>query len=92
MNTPGYEWLRERIDSPQGRADLACVDRLLPIAKDLGVSPARFAIAWILKNPHVSSVILGASKRAQLEDNLGALEALDKLDEAVMRRIDAALR
>lgn len=92
MNTPGYEWLRERIDSPQGRADLARVDKLLPIMKDLGVSPAQFAIAWCLKNPRVSSVILGASRRAQLEENLGALSAVDKLDDSVMRRIDAALR
>jgi voltage-dependent potassium channel beta subunit len=92
MNTPGYEWLSEHIESPQGRADLQLVDRLLPIAKELDVSPAQFAIAWCLKNPCVSSVILGASRRAQLEENLGALDAVDKLDEAVMRRIDAALR
>ncbi|MER3546814.1 MAG: aldo/keto reductase, partial [Rhodanobacteraceae bacterium] len=92
MNTPGYEWLRERIDSPQGRADLRRVEKLLPIAKQLGVSPAQFAIAWCLKNPHVSSVILGASKRAQLEDNLGALDVVDKIDDAVMRQADNALR
>ena len=92
MSTPGYEWLRERIDSPQGRADLQRVEKLLPIAKELGVTPAQFAIAWILKNPRVSSVILGASRRAQLEDNLGALGVVGKLDDAMMRRIDAALR
>jgi aryl-alcohol dehydrogenase-like predicted oxidoreductase len=91
MNTPGYEWLRGRIDSPQGRADLKRADRLLPIAKELGVSPAQFAIAWCLKNPHVSTVMLGATKRAQLEENFGALDALDKLDAAVMRRIGEAL-
>jgi len=91
MSTPGYEWLRERIESPQGRADLKRVEKLLPIAKELGISPAQFAIAWCLKNPHVSSVILGASRRAQLEENLGALDAVGQLDDAVMRRIDAAL-
>jgi voltage-dependent potassium channel beta subunit len=91
MNTPGYEWLRGRIDSREGRADLARVDRLLPIAKELDVTPAQFAIAWCLKNPCVSSVILGASKRAQLEENLAALEASGALDPAVMRRIDSAL-
>ena len=91
MNTPGYEWMRDRIDSRQGRADLKRVDRLLPIAKEMGVTPAQFAIAWCLKNPHVSSVILGASRRAQLEENLGALDAAGVLDPAVMRKVEAAL-
>jgi aryl-alcohol dehydrogenase-like predicted oxidoreductase len=67
------------------------VDKLLPIARELGVSPAQFAIAWCLKNPHVSTVMLGATRRSQLEENFGALDALDKMDGAVMRRIDAAL-
>lgn len=91
LATPGYEWIRERIESPEGRADLARVDKLLPIAKELGISPAQFAIAWCLKNPHISTVMLGATKIAQLEDNFGALDAVGKLDDAVMKRIDAAL-
>ncbi len=47
------------------------------------------AIAWCLKNPHVSTVILGASKLAQLEDNLKALDVLEQLDDEVMDAIDA---
>jgi aryl-alcohol dehydrogenase-like predicted oxidoreductase len=88
---PGYEWLRQRIESPEGRADMARVGKLLPIAKELGIPPAQFAVAWCLKNPHVSTVILGATRREQLEENLGALDAVDKLDDDVMKRIDAAL-
>ncbi|HEX5353705.1 MAG TPA: aldo/keto reductase [Rhodanobacteraceae bacterium] len=88
---PGYEWLRERFESAEGRANMARVAKLLPIAKDLGVPPAQFAIAWCLKNPHVSTVMLGATSRAQLEENLGALDALGKFDDGVMRRIDTAL-
>jgi voltage-dependent potassium channel beta subunit len=88
---PGYEWLRQRIESPEGRADMARVRKLLPIAKELGIPPAQFAVAWCLKNPHVSTVILGATRREQLEENLGALDAIDKLDDGVMKRIDAAL-
>ena len=91
MNTPGYEWLRGHVDSPQGRADIKRVDKLLPIAKELGVSPAQFAIAWCLKNPHVSTVMLGATKRSQLEENLGAIDAVGKLDDAVMRKIGEVL-
>ena len=88
---PGYEWLRERIESPEGRADMARVRKLLPIARELGISPAQFAIAWCLKNPQVSTVILGATRREQLEENLRALDAVDRLDDSVMSRIDAAL-
>jgi voltage-dependent potassium channel beta subunit len=88
---PGYEWLRQRIESPEGRANMARVGKLLPIAKELGIPPAQFAVAWCLKNPHVSTVILGATRREQLEENLGALDAVDKLDDDVMKRIDAAL-
>lgn len=92
MNTPGYEWLRGRVESPEGRADLARADKLVAIAKELGMSPAQFAIAWCLKNPHVSTVMLGATARPQLEENLGALDALDKLDDATMQRIGMVLR
>jgi voltage-dependent potassium channel beta subunit len=88
---PGYEWLRQRVESPEGRADMARVKKLLPIAKELGVSPAQFAIAWCLKNPQVSTVILGATRREQLEENLGALDVVDRLDDGVMQTIDAAL-
>ena len=82
-----YQWLRERYD----RGDFARVANLLPIAKELGVTPAQFALAWCLKNPNVSTVMLGASRREQLEENLAALDVVGKLEETVMRRIDAAL-
>jgi aryl-alcohol dehydrogenase-like predicted oxidoreductase len=89
LTLSGYEWLRDRVLND--RARLATAQRLLPIAADLGLAPAQFAIAWCLKNPHVSTVMLGASKPAQLRENLGAMEAVDKLDEGAMRRIEAAL-
>lgn len=88
---PGYEWLRGRFESVEGRANAAKVAKLLPIARELGVSPAQFAIAWCLKNPHVSTVMLGATSRAQLEENLGALDVVAKFDDAVMQSIEAAL-
>jgi voltage-dependent potassium channel beta subunit len=91
MNTPGYEWLRGRVDSPEGRADIRRAEKLVAIATELGVSPAQLAIAWCLKNPHVSTVMLGATRRSQLEENLGALEVVDKLGEAAMRRVDGIL-
>ncbi len=63
---------------------------LEPIARDLGGNVAQLAIAWANHNPRVSTVILGASKLAQLQDNLGALELTPKLTPEVLARIDEA--
>jgi len=68
----------------------AAVAKLEGIAADLGGNVAQLAIAWANKNPHVSTVILGASKAAQLTDNLGALALTPKLTPEVLERIDAA--
>jgi aryl-alcohol dehydrogenase-like predicted oxidoreductase len=59
------------------------------VAKELGCSVAQLAIAWANHNPRVSSVILGASKLAQLEENLKAIELTPKLTPQVLARIDA---
>lgn len=87
---PGYEWLREAVlENDAARIDK--VRRLVPIAAELGVSMAQLAIAWCLVNPHVSTVMLGASKLEQLEQNLGALALLPKLDADVLKRIAQAV-
>jgi voltage-dependent potassium channel beta subunit len=67
----------------------AAVAKLGPIAEELGGSTAQLAIAWILKNPRVSSVITGASRVEQLKANLGALQVADKLTPEVVARIAA---
>jgi voltage-dependent potassium channel beta subunit len=59
------------------------------IAHELGGTVAQLALAWVAKNPHVSTVITGASKLSQLQANLGALALLDELTPEVMARIDA---
>jgi len=59
------------------------------LAHELGGTVAQLALAWVAKNPHVSSVITGASKLSQLQANLGALALLDELTPDVMARIDA---
>jgi voltage-dependent potassium channel beta subunit len=84
----GYEWLAERLTDA---AKLAQVRRLAPIARELGCTMAQLAIAWCLKNPHVSTVITGASRVAQVHENMKALDVVGKLDTGVMARIDAAL-
>jgi aryl-alcohol dehydrogenase-like predicted oxidoreductase len=70
---------------------LQAVEKLKPIAADLGLSLPVLAIAWCLKNPRVSTVILGASKVAQLEENLKAVEAQDRLTAEVMRQVEKVL-
>ncbi len=67
----------------------AAVAALAPIAAELGGTLAQLAIAWVAKNPRVSTVITGASSVAQLQANLGALSVLDKLNSEVLARIDA---
>lgn len=66
----------------------AAVVQLETITSDLGCSLSQLAIAWVAKNPHVSTVITGASKVTQLTENLGALEVMPKLTPEVMARID----
>lgn len=88
---PGYEWVREMIESEEGQANLAKVRQLTAVADDLGTPMSRLALAWCLKNPNVSTVILGASRLSQLQENLGALEVVDQLTPDVMARIDTLL-
>jgi len=80
-------FLRDGLTNPAKNAAVALLE---PIAAELGGTLAQLAIAWVAKNPRVSTVITGASKRAQLQTNLGALALLDKLTPEVLARIDAA--
>ena len=81
----GYEWLAERIVDP---AKLAQVRSLAPVAADLGCTLAQLALAWCLKNPHVTTVITGASRASQVVENMRCLEVVPKLDAEIMARID----
>ncbi|HEX6886260.1 MAG TPA: aldo/keto reductase [Planctomycetota bacterium] len=88
MALAGYDWLKQRLESEEGRAKVAQTRALAGVARDLGGSVAQLAIAWCLVNPHVSTVILGATRAEQLRENLGALELLPKLDAGVLERIE----
>jgi voltage-dependent potassium channel beta subunit len=81
----GFDWLKDR-----WMADdlLARVKKLGVLAKELGVSQAALSIAWCVKNEHVTTAILGATKKAQLLDNLDALKALPLLTTEIMQKID----
>jgi len=88
MSLPGFEWLRKMVESPEGRRKIQKAAELETVADDLGVRMPKLALAWCLKNPHVSTVILGASRVAQLEENLDALSVVPKLTDDVMARIE----
>jgi voltage-dependent potassium channel beta subunit len=86
---PGYDWLRKALTNPDRNAK---VRKLAAVADELGCTLSQLAIAWCAANPHVSSVITGASRVEQVRENLGALDVLDRLDAATMARIDDAVR
>jgi voltage-dependent potassium channel beta subunit len=88
----GYEWLRESFESEQGRARIEKARQLQPVADDLGCSLAQLGIAWCLKNPHVSTVITGASRAEQVVENMQALDVVPLLTLEVMERIEAILQ
>lgn len=90
-NLPGYEWLREVVEGEEGRRRLAKVRELTKIADGLGTSTTHLALAWCLKNPNVSTVILGASRVEQLRDNLEAMNLLPQLTSDVMAAIEDVL-
>jgi aryl-alcohol dehydrogenase-like predicted oxidoreductase len=91
LGAPEFAWLDNHVGGALGRRRVEAVRRLAPIAAELGCSTAQLAIAWCLGNPDVSSVILGASRVGQLEENLAALAVADRLDLAGRQRIEAAL-
>lgn len=86
---PGYGWLAGTLRSGERNEQLRA---LAAVAADLDCSLAQLAVAWCARNPHVSTVITGASRPEQVEENLGAMAVLDRLDEQVLTRIDQILR
>ena len=91
MNLPGYEWLKARLESPEGQNNLERVRRLSLVSAELGISLAHLALAWCIKNPNVSTVITGASRVGQVHENLKALTVVPQLTADVMDQIETAL-
>jgi aryl-alcohol dehydrogenase-like predicted oxidoreductase len=64
---------------------------LAEVADDLSIRQSQLALAWCLKNPNVSTAIIGATRVGQVEENVAAVEALEKLNDSVMKRIESIL-
>ena len=85
----GFDWLKDRwiMDDKVKK-----VKKLSELATKLGVSTAALSIAWCIKNPNVSTAILGATKKTQLLDNLKALEVVTELTPEVMEKMEAIMK
>jgi voltage-dependent potassium channel beta subunit len=88
LNREELSWLK---DSSVVEENLNKVKQLGKLADELGMSMPLMALAWCIKNPNVSTAILGASKTSQLKENLKAPEAKEKLTDDVMERIEEIL-
>jgi len=91
VSLEGYEWLRENFESEQAQKNIEKVKKLMPVAEELECTMAQLALAWCLKNPNVSTVITGASKPEQVNENMKALSVAEKLSSDVMDEIDQIL-
>lgn len=89
LSMQGLEWLQERNVTP---ARLEKVKALKNIADKIGLNLSVFSLAWCLKNPNVSTAILGASKVSQLEENLKALDVVEMLTDEIMQRVDEVMQ
>lgn len=88
LATEGYEWLQDQVLREER---LDTVRRLTEVAKDLGCTTAQLALAWCLLNDRVSTVITGASKPAQVRENMQALGVVEKIDGEAEARIESIL-
>lgn len=84
----GYEWLQQGL---RDERRLAIVDKLEPIAREMGATLAQFSLAWCLQNPFVSTVLTGASRVDQIHENMKALSVVTQFGDDVMAEIDGIL-
>ena len=85
----GFDWLKDRWITDD---KIKKVKKLSELADKLDITTAALSIAWCLKNPNVSTVILGATKKQQLLANLKSLDALPKLTTEVMEKIESIIK
>ncbi|MBL6966224.1 MAG: aldo/keto reductase [Anaerolineales bacterium] len=91
ISLAGYEWLRKQFESAEAQQRLEKAGKLMPIADELGCTLAQLALAWTLKNPHVSTTITGASRVEQVVENMKAIDFVEKLTPELIARIEDAL-
>lgn len=88
ISIEGFDWLKERVFVQE---KIEKVKKLKPMADELGTNLATLAIAWCICNPNVTTAILGATKKEQLQQNLAALDLYYKLTPEIMKKIDSVM-
>ena len=78
-------WLKDKVMADD---KIKKIKQLSALSNELGVTTASLSIAWCIKNPHVTTAILGATKKAQLMDNLKSIEVMEKLTPEVLEKIE----
>ena len=92
LTQPGYEFLRKELEACKANGTLDKIRELTEFAKtELGCSMTQLALAWCLKNPNVTTILLGATKPSQLEENLGALEVAKNMTDAQLAKVEEVL-
>jgi aryl-alcohol dehydrogenase-like predicted oxidoreductase len=81
----GYEFLKDQLTDAERIARVAALE---PLAREMGATLAQFSLAWCLQNPHVSSVITGASRVEQVHENMQAMKFVDQFTPDVVTAID----
>ena len=89
LSYDNFTWLRDRWLQEE---KIEKLKKLVALSNDLGVSLSSLAIAWTVKNPNVTTTILGASKEEQLVENLKSLDVLPLLTEEVIKKIEEILQ
>jgi len=89
MAIPGFDWLADKTLTEE---KISKVKKLKAVADKLNTSLAILAVSWCIKNPNVTTAILGATKKEQLIENLKALEIYPKLTEELMNEIEAIIQ
>ncbi|MHB8905350.1 MAG: potassium channel beta subunit family protein [Melioribacteraceae bacterium] len=92
LSLQSYEWLKNNILSEEGLRKIEKVKKLEPLAKEIGTTLPEMGLAWCLKNQNVSTVITGASKPEQVKQNMKALDAVPKLTDDVMKKIEEIIQ
>ena len=82
---PEMSWLKDKVMADDRIKSIKNLDK---IAKELGVSLAELSIGWCIKNQHVTTAILGATKKQQLIDNLKSIDVMNKLTPEILVKID----
>lgn len=85
----GFDWLKERLIMEE---KIEKVKQLQQLANELGCSLPALSIAWCIKNPNVTTAILGATRKEQLLDNLTALQAVELISSAVLQKIESIMQ